>query len=100
MLCSNGLLVPKQALKPGRRELGVAHRVLDRFVAEIGLDRTGIDAIIRQLKSTGMAEHMRVDFHFETGSLTGTLKHGLKAPLREWRPALTHEHVRRFALAL
>jgi hypothetical protein len=32
-----------------------------------------------------MAEHVRADFHFETGSLTSTLKHGLKAPLREAR---------------
>ena len=41
MLGSNGLLIPKQALKPGGRGLGVAHRVLDRFVAETGLQTGG-----------------------------------------------------------
>jgi hypothetical protein len=69
-------------------------------MTELSLDGAGIDAIICQLETAGMAEHVRVDFHFETGTLTSTLKHGLKAPLRERRPALTHEHEPRFGLTL
>ena len=38
--------VSKQALEPSRCQVGVAHRMLDRLVAEIGLDRSGIDAVV------------------------------------------------------
>jgi hypothetical protein len=37
-------LVPKQAFEARRRQLGVTHGVLDRFVAEIALNPAGIDA--------------------------------------------------------
>jgi hypothetical protein len=46
-------LIPKKDLEPRRRQLGVAHRVLDQLVADIGLDRTGIDAVVGQLEPTG-----------------------------------------------
>jgi hypothetical protein len=45
-------LIPKQAFEARRRQLGITHRMLDRFVPEVGLDRTGIDALVRQLKAT------------------------------------------------
>jgi hypothetical protein len=44
--------------KPGRRQFGIANRMLDRFVAQIGLDRAGIDAVVGQLEPTGMAQHV------------------------------------------
>ena len=40
--------VAKQAFESGRRQLGIAHCVLDQFVAEIGLDRASIDAVVGQ----------------------------------------------------
>jgi hypothetical protein len=45
--------------------------VLDRFVPKVDLDGPGIDAIVRQLKSAGVPQHVRVDLHFEAGSLSG-----------------------------
>jgi hypothetical protein len=36
--------IPKQALEAGRRQLGITHRMLDRLMAEIGLDGPGVDA--------------------------------------------------------
>src|ERR1700720_1149064 len=75
--------IPEKALEPGRRQLGVAHRMLDRFVPEIGLDRPGIDALIGQLKTAGVPQHVRVKLHIESGSLASTLDHRLEAPPRE-----------------
>jgi len=36
--------------------------VLYRFVAQINLDRAGIDALIDELLAAGMAQHVRMDF--------------------------------------
>ena len=44
--------------------------MLDRLVAEIGLDRSGIDAVVSQLEAAGVAQHLRVDLHIEPISLT------------------------------
>ena len=69
-------LIPKQAFEARRRQLGITHRMLDRFVPEVGLDRTGIDALVRQLEPTGMPQHVRVDFHIEASGrfAIGSLK--------------------------
>ena len=64
-------------------------------MAEVGLDRSGIDAVIRQFEPAGVAEHVRVDLHIEACSLTSALDRRLKAPLGEWRAALRCEHERR-----
>src|SRR5262249_37215119 len=42
-------LVSPKTLKPSERQLCVAHRVLDRFVSQIALDRARIDALVGQL---------------------------------------------------
>ena len=70
--------------------------MLDRLVAEIGLDGPGIDAVVSQLEAAGVAHHVRVDLHIEAYSLTSALDHRLKATLSEWRTAFRCEHERRF----
>ena len=72
--------------------------MLDRLVAEIGLDRSGIDPIIGQLEAAGVAQHVRVDLHIEPSGLAGALDHRLKATLGEWRAAFRCEHERRFCI--
>src|SRR5580693_264449 len=72
--------------------------MLDRLVAEIGLDRSGIDAVVGQLEAAGVAQHVRVDLHIEAYSLTSALDHRLKATLGEWRAAFRCEHKRRFGV--
>jgi hypothetical protein len=42
--------------------------MLVRFMPEIGLDRAGIDALVRQLKSAGVPQHVRLDLHIEARS--------------------------------
>jgi hypothetical protein len=87
--------IPEQAFEPSRCQLGVTHRMLDRLVAEIGLDRSGIDAVVGQFEVTGMPQHARVNLHIEACSLTSALDHCVKATLGEWRAAFRCEHERR-----
>src|SRR6478752_4371846 len=72
--------------------------MLDRLVAEIGLDGPGIDAVIRQFEAASVAQHVRVDLHIEAYSLTSALNHRLEAALGEWRAAFRCEHERRFGV--
>jgi hypothetical protein len=75
----SGMLIPKQALKSGRRQLGVSDGVLDRLVAEIALDGPRIDAVICQLVAAAMPQHVRMDFHVEARRAGRALYHGLEA---------------------
>jgi hypothetical protein len=43
-----------RSLEPGRGQLGVAHCVLDIFVAEVGLERARVVSLGRQRKPAGM----------------------------------------------
>ena len=54
-------------------------------MAEVGLDRSAIDAVVGQLEAAGVAQHVRVDLHMEPSSLASVLDHRLKATLGEWR---------------
>jgi hypothetical protein len=45
--------LPPEILEPIRRLLGVAHRMLDILVAEIGLQGPGIVALARQGEAAG-----------------------------------------------
>ena len=69
--------------------------MLDRLVAEIGLDGPGIDAVVGQLEAAGVAQHVRVDFYIELSGLASALNHRLEATLGEWRAAFRCEHERR-----
>jgi hypothetical protein len=67
-------------------------------MTKIGLDRSGIDAVVGQLEAAGVAQHVGVDLHIELSSLTSALDHRLEAPLSEWRAAFRCEHERRFGV--
>ena len=49
--------------------------MLDRLVAEIGLDGPGIDAVVGQLEAAGVAQHVRVDLHIEPSSLAFAVRY-------------------------
>ena len=55
------LIFPK-SFEPVGRKRSVARSVLDIAVAEISLQRARIDAVICQLVTAGVAQHMRVRF--------------------------------------
>jgi hypothetical protein len=65
--------VPEKALKARRCQLSVSDGMLDRLVAQIALDGARIDAVIRQFVTAAMAQHMRMNFHIETGCAGSTL---------------------------
>jgi len=48
------MLIPKKALKTRRRELSIADGVLDRLVAQIALDGSGIQELADQAKELGI----------------------------------------------
>ena len=53
-------LIPPKIFEPAGRKLRVAHGVLDGSVPEVRLQRAGIDAIVRELETAGMPQHVRV----------------------------------------
>jgi hypothetical protein len=60
------LLAPK-VLEPCRRQLGVAHRVLDVFVPEVGLERPRVMAGVGKRIAAGVPQHVGMDLEFEPG---------------------------------
>src|SRR5262249_51988785 len=77
-----GWIIAPKTLETSRRQLSVAHRVLYRLVSQIALDRARIDALIGQLVTTSMAQHVRVDFHIEARCLSRAFDHCLKTGVR------------------
>ena len=76
------MLIPKQALKARRRQLGVSDRVLNRLVAQIALDGARIDAVVRQFVAAAMPQHVGVDFHVKARCAGRALHHGLETARR------------------
>jgi hypothetical protein len=52
---------PPDVLKPARRKRGVVRRRIDGAVAQIGLQRSRIEPLVRQCVAAGMPKHVRVD---------------------------------------
>ena len=73
------MLIPKQAPKPGRRELGISNRMLDRLVAQIALDGARIDAVIGQFVAAAVPQHVRMDLHVKARRAGRTFHRGLEA---------------------
>src|ERR1700674_1982124 len=72
------LLAPK-VLEPCRRQLGVAHRVLDVPVPEIGLQRPRVMAAVGKRIATGVPQHVGMDLEFEPRFGPGPLYQLVKA---------------------
>src|SRR5262249_54702914 len=81
-----GWLIAPKTLEPRRRQLCVAHGVLDRLVAQIALDRARIDALIGQLVAASMAQHVRVDFHIKARSRSHAFDNCLKPRVENGAP--------------
>jgi hypothetical protein len=56
-----GYAFPPNVFEPARRQCGVARGRIDRAMAKIGLQCSGIDALVGQRVAAGMPEH---DFGF------------------------------------
>ena len=64
--------------------------MLDRFVAQIALDRAGVDAIVCELITARVTQHMWVYLHIEAGDIGSAFDHCLETPRRKRGIALTY----------
>jgi hypothetical protein len=64
-----------KVLKPSRRQLGVAHGVLDLLVTQVGLQRPGIRPLVRQREAAGMPQHVGMGLECQPGGDACALKH-------------------------
>jgi hypothetical protein len=80
-------VLPKP-LKSIRRQGGVARGVLDVAVSQIGLQRAGIVAVVRQLVATGVSKHMGMGFDAKIGRRRSPLDHPREAWCCQRRAAL------------
>jgi hypothetical protein len=85
-----------KVLEPVGRHLGVPDRMLDVPVAEVVLQSPCVVAIIGELKTTGMAQHVWVDRERHLGSLADPLDEAVEADGTDWSAALGNEHVSLF----
>jgi hypothetical protein len=68
-------LVPPEVAEPIRRQCGVPHGAHNAPVPEVGLDGTGVPAVVGELEPAAVAKHVRMDEKAEFGRLTSTSHH-------------------------
>src|SRR5262249_46471843 len=81
-------------------QLGIAHSVADGLVAEVRLQRSGIDPVIGEFKAGSVAQHMRMDREAKPGGFAGPLNHAEEACGAERRCPLAGEDVGRLRVLL
>jgi hypothetical protein len=82
-------------LKPHRRQLRVAHRVLDVLVPEVRLQRPGVVSLIGQRIAASVPQHVGVALEAELGRFPSPNNHLGEASGGKRRPTLGREHKRR-----
>ena len=88
-------ITPPKILEPRRRQLSVAHGVLNVAVAEIGLQGARIVSSVRERVAAGVPERVRVSLERQLGDLASSLDHSGEPGSRERRAALRGEHLGR-----
>jgi hypothetical protein len=68
-----------EVLEPIRRQLGVAHRVLDVLVAETVLQGSGIVPVVGELIAARMPQHVRMQLERHPGGLAKPLDEMVEA---------------------
>ena len=81
MHCPSPYLVPPEPFKSIRRKLGIPDGVLNIPVPKVGLQGPSIHAVVRQLETTGMSEHVGMDLDLKAAC--STLDHSPEAGNRE-----------------
>jgi len=89
-----------EILEPRRRQLGIAHRMLDVPMPQVSLESSGIMPFVGQREPAGVPQHVRMSLEAQLGLDPGTF-HKLGKPARaERRSALGREHERQFGVLL
>src|SRR5262249_16346495 len=56
-------------------QLGISHRVRDVAVAEVGLERAGVDAIVGEREAAGVAQQVRMSRERKSGQFSSPADH-------------------------
>ena len=67
MRAQSAHLVVPETLEPGRSELGVSDGVLDIPVPQVGLQAAGIDALVGEMKTARVPQHVRMNQEVDLG---------------------------------
>src|SRR5215470_5275795 len=95
---SQASLASPKILEPVRRHFGVLDRVLNVFVPEVMLQCPRVVAVVGELKTTGMAQHVRMDWEGHLGGLPDALDEPVEANRADWPAALGNEYVGAFGV--
>src|SRR5262245_7443810 len=68
-------------------QLGISHRVRDVAVAEVVLQRAGVDAIVGEFEAAAMAQHVRMSRERKSGQLSSPADHFEEPGPRHWAAA-------------
>src|SRR5262245_7132829 len=83
-----------EVLEPVRRQLRVAHRVLDVLVPEICLQRPRVVASVGERVAGSVAQHVRMDGKGHASALTDAAEQSVEALGRHRSTALGREYMR------
>ena len=67
--------------------------MLDVLVPEVVLQSPRVVAIVGELETAGVAQHVRVDRKWHLGGLADALDESVKADGTHWSAALGNEHI-------
>ena len=81
-----------EVLKPRRRQLGIAHRMLDGAVTEPVLNGTGIVTFVRQRVAATVAQHMSMNGEREASALANALDQAVHGVGCGWPTPLSSKH--------
>jgi hypothetical protein len=66
--------IPKEFLEPLRRQGGIARRILNVAMPEIGLDRARVVAVVGELVAAAVAQHVGVQRKSKGSALANTFE--------------------------
>src|SRR5262245_59204960 len=73
--CCAGPLAASGAAEAVGAQLGISHRVHDVAVAQVVLQRAGVDAIVGELEAAGVSQHVRMSRERKFGQFSGPADH-------------------------
>ena len=82
------------------RQFRISHRVLNIFVAEVGLQCTRIMPSVRQCVPARMAQHVRVNYEIEVRTFADPLNQSIDGTSCEWPTAFSLKHERALRIPL
>src|SRR5215472_4066804 len=85
-------LISPKVFETRWRQFRISHRMLNIFVAEVGLQRARVVAPVRQCITARMAQHVRVNYEVEACTFANPLNQPINCPRCEWPAALGLEH--------